>query len=140
MWRRRDERDPHQVLRIAAKVGGRPGRASTRYTHGYPFLAARTPTDKLFGELWASPGRLLGTSGHTSWGSPGHFWTLLGTPGLPRGAQRPKRVPKELHREANGHPKAPRRVPGGVQRHQKHPKWHPGAPVTSRVLPGSSKV
>jgi len=50
IWRRRDERDPHQVPQIATKVGERPRRGSTREAHGYPFLAARTPTDKLFGE------------------------------------------------------------------------------------------
>ena len=41
---RHNERDPHQVLQIAAKVGGRPGGETFRYHNGYLYLAARTPT------------------------------------------------------------------------------------------------
>ena len=48
IWRRRDKRDPHQAPQIAAKLCERPDRARTRYTHGYLFPAARTPTNKPF--------------------------------------------------------------------------------------------
>jgi len=49
VWRRRNEPDPHEVPQIATKVDGGPRRASRRKAHGYPFLTARTPIDKLFG-------------------------------------------------------------------------------------------
>ena len=41
--RARERPDPHQVRSLCTKVGGRPGRGTFRYTHGYPYLAARTP-------------------------------------------------------------------------------------------------
>ena len=44
--RARERPDPHQVRSLCIKVGERPGRGSFRHTHGYPYLAARTPTDK----------------------------------------------------------------------------------------------
>ena len=41
--RARDRCDPYQVRSLRIKVGERPGRASFRHAHGYPYLAARTP-------------------------------------------------------------------------------------------------
>ena len=41
--RARERPDPHQVRSLCTKVGGRPGRRTFRNTHGYPYLAARTP-------------------------------------------------------------------------------------------------